>query len=77
MLWLKGGSTSKDHDCTFMKLQAISRCGDPKFLANAMTSHMGAKDPNTNNCNLERYELFGSTNWKFDLSLVVDCDPTK
>ena len=37
--WLKGGSASKGHDSTSLKLKVVAMCGDPKLLAEIMESY--------------------------------------
>lgn len=61
MLWLKGGSSSKIFDFASLNLKVIFRCRDAKLLANAMTSCLGAKTPNTKGFILEGFEFFVST----------------
>jgi hypothetical protein len=72
--WLRGGSTGKGLDSASLKLKAVARCGDPKLLADAMKSYLGAEDLNRRDCALEGSELFGSTKQKLDLPPGADVD---
>lgn len=72
--WLKVGSTGKDHDSVPFKLKVVATCGHLMLLANAIKSYLKAKDLNTTDCVLKRFELFGSTKRNFYLPLDVDCN---
>jgi hypothetical protein len=72
--WLRGGSTGKGLDYVSLKLKAAARYGDPKLLADAMKSYLGAEDLNRRDCVLEGSELFGFTKRKLDLPPGADCD---
>ena len=73
-LWSRGGCTCKGPDFTSLKLKVDARCGDPKLLANAMKSYLEAEYPNTRDCDLEGFELFGSIKQKLDLPPGADCN---
>ena len=69
--WLKGELDGKGLDYASLKLKATARCGDPKILADAMKSYLGAEGANTINCALEGSELFGSTKQNSTCHLVL------
>lgn len=74
MSWLKGGTFAKGPNSTSLNLKVVTKCGNPKLLANVMKSYPSANNLNTRDCDLEGSELFGYTKQKFDLSPNVDCN---
>jgi hypothetical protein len=68
------GFDGKGSDSASLKLKAVAKCGDPKMLADAMKSYLGAEDVNTRDCALEWSEFFGSTKRKLNLPPSTDCD---
>ena len=65
--WLRRGLDNKDLDSASLKVKVIVRCKDPKMLADAMKSYLGAESAKTRDCALEGFELSRSTKQKFNL----------
>lgn len=65
---------------TSLTLKAAARCRDPKLLAEAMTSSLGAKDVSIEDCALEGLKLFLAQNKNstcHSMPIVTHIDPTK
>ena len=71
---LKCGCTGKFHDSTSLNLKAIFKCEDPRPMAKAMESYLGANGLNTKAYALKGTKLFGSSKRKLSFSLGSKCD---
>ena len=67
------GSLQKGPCQMSLKAKVVAQCDNSKLLATTMKSYPNAEELNTRDYALEEFELFGSTNCKFDLPLGFHC----